>query len=246
VAAATVFGAIIGSFLTVVAHRVPDRVSIVMPGSACPSCGHELRWRDNVPILSWVFLRGRCAACGARVSARYPAIEAATALVFGAVVAVRGLDEQLILELPFAAVLIVLAVIDIQHRVVPNPIVLIAGCYAVVAGALVDPSALPGQLIAGAAAFAAFLLIALAYPAGMGMGDVKLAAIMGLFLGLSVIPAMLVAFLTGSVVGVVVMARGGVGERKRALPFVPFLALGGLVGLLAGPELIDLYRDLFL
>jgi len=245
-AAATVFGALIGSFLTVVSHRVPDRESIVSPGSACPHCGRELRWRDNVPVLSWLALRGRCAGCGARISVRYPLLELGTAVTFGAVVAVRGFDADLALELPFAAVMIVLAVIDAERRVVPNPIVLVAAVYGLIALAAVDLSALPEHLAAGAAAFLAFLLLALAHPAGMGMGDVKLAGVMGLYLGLSVIPALLVAFLTGTLAGLAVMARGGIGERKRGLPFVPFLALGGLVALLAGPELIDLYRDGFL
>lgn len=245
-AAATLFGALIGSFLTVVAHRVPEWESIVSPGSACPHCGRELRWRDNVPVLSWLALRGRCAGCGASISVRYPLLEAGTAVTFGAIVTVRGVDGELALELPVAAVLIVLAVIDSERRLVPNPILIFAAVYGITAGAIVDLPGLPEQLLAGGGAFLAFLVLALAYPAGMGMGDVKLAGVMGLYLGLSVIPAFLVAFLGGSLVGVAVMARGGLGERKKGLPFVPFLALGGLVGLLAGPELIDLYADRFL
>ena len=246
VAAAVVLGAIIGSFLTVVAHRVPERQSIVSPGSACPECGRSLRWRENIPIVSWVVQRGHCAGCGARVPIRYPALEAGTALAFGAIVAVRGVEPWLALALPFAAVLIVIAVVDLERRLVPNPIVLVAAVYALPAWAVVDPGMLPEVLVAGAGAFAAFLLIALAYPGGMGMGDVKLAGVMGLYLGLEVIPAMLVAFLAGSIVGVAMVARGGMGERKKGVPFAPFLALGGLVGLLAGPELIDLYADRFL
>ncbi|HYI37274.1 MAG TPA: prepilin peptidase [Thermoleophilaceae bacterium] len=243
---AGVFGAIIGSFLTVVAHRVPARESIVSPGSACPSCGHELRWRENVPIVSWLVQRGRCANCGAAIGARYPALEGATAVAFALVTAVHGLDPYLALALPLAAVLIVVAVIDFEQQVVPNPIVLVAAVYALPAWAVVDPGMLPEVAIAGAGAFLAFLLMALAYPAGMGMGDVKLAGVMGLYLGLDVVPAFLVAFLTGSVVGIVLIARGGAGERRRGVPFAPFLALGGIVALLVGPELIDLYADRFL
>lgn len=246
VAAAVVFGAMIGSFLTVVAHRVPAGESIVRPGSACPHCGHQLRWRDNVPIVSWLVLRGRCASCGARVSLRYPALEASTATAFGAVVAARGLEPWLALALPFAAVLIVIAFIDFERRIVPNVIVLAAALYALPAWAVVDPGALPAAFVAGVGAFVAFLLIALAYPAGLGMGDVKLAGVMGLFLGVEVIPAVFVAFLSGSMVGIAMVARGGVGERKRGVPFAPFLALGGLVALLAGPEMVDLYADRFL
>lgn len=243
VAAAAVLGAVIGSFLTVVAERVPDRKSIVRPGSACPTCGRALRWRENVPIVSWLALGGRCAACGERIGVRYPLLEAGTAAVFAAVVAVRGVDGWLAVELPLAAVVVVLAVIDVERRVVPNPIVLVAAVYGVVAIAAVDLGALPEHLVADAGAFAAFLLMALAYPAGMGMGDVKLAGVVGLYLGVSVVPALLVAFLAGSIVGVGVIVRDGLGERKKGLPFVPFLALGAIVGLLAGPELIDLYSD---
>lgn len=243
---AAVFGAIIGSFLTVVAHRVPERESIVSPGSACPSCGHVLRWRENVPIVSWLFQRGRCTNCGAAVGIRYPALEAGTAIAFAAITAVVGLEPELALALPLAAVLIVVAVIDLERQVVPNPIVLVAAVYAVPAWAVVDTGMLPEILIAGAASFAAFLLMALAYPAGMGMGDVKLAGVMGLYLGLEVVPAFLVAFLAGSVVGVALIARSGPGERKRGVPFAPFLALGGLVALLVGPEMVDLYADTFL
>lgn len=246
VAAAAVFGAVIGSFLTVVAERVPERRSIVRPGSACPSCGRELRWRDNVPIVSWLVLRGRCAGCGARIGLRYPLLEATTALAFAAIVAVRGVEAELAVALPFAAVMIVVAVTDIERWVVPDPIVVVAAIYGGVAVAVVDLGALPEHLGAAAGSFLAFLLIALAYPSGMGMGDVKLAGVMGLYLGIAVLPAFLVAFLAGSVVGGAMMARGGLKERKRRVPFVPFLALGALVGLLAGPELIDLYRDSYL
>lgn len=245
-AAAAGLGAIVGSFLTVVAHRVPRRESIVAPGSACPSCETPLRWRDNVPLLSWALSRGRCAHCGASIGVRYVALELATAAAFALVVAVNGVDTDLLFELPFAAVLVVLAAIDLERRVVPNPIILVAAFYGVVAVAVADPGALPEHALAAIAAFGAFVALALAYPAGMGMGDVKLAGVMGLYLGISVVPALLVAFLTGSLTGLALIARGGVGERKRGVPFVPFLALGGLVGLLAGPELIDLYSERFL
>ena len=167
---------------------MPEHESIVSPGSACASCGRALRWRENIPIVSWVVQRGRCAHCGARVSIRYPALEAGTAAAFAAIVAVRGVEPWLALALPFAAVLIVIAVVDLERRLVPNPIVLTAALYAIPAWLVVDPGALPEVLAAGAGAFTAFLLIALAYPAGMGMGDVKLAGVMGLYLGLEVIP----------------------------------------------------------
>jgi leader peptidase (prepilin peptidase) / N-methyltransferase len=243
VAAGVLLGAMIGSFLTVVTARLPAGESIVTPGSACPRCGHALRWRENVPIVSWLALGGRCSACGAAIGVRYLALEVGTAAVFGGVVAARGFDADLVLELPFAAMLIAVAAIDLEHRIVPNRIVAPAAVYAVAVGAVVQPGDLLEHLIAGGAAFVALLLAALAYPAGMGMGDVKLAGTMGLFLGSAVAPALLVAFLAGTVVGLAIVAREGASARKRGVPFAPFLAFGGLVGLLAGPELLSLYLD---
>jgi leader peptidase (prepilin peptidase)/N-methyltransferase len=246
VVAAGLFGAVIGSFLNVVAHRVPLGESLVSPGSRCPECGAPVKPYDNVPVVSWLLLRGRCRNCGARISPRYPLVELATALVFAAVVAVRGFDDDLVLELPFVAALIALAAIDFDHKLLPNKIVYPLAAYGVIATLLVDRDDLVENLIAGAGAFAFLLLAVIAYPRGMGMGDVKLAGAMGLYLGLSVIPALLTAFLTGSIVGVVIIAREGAAGRKKAVPFGVFLALGGIVGVLAGPELIDLYESNFL
>jgi leader peptidase (prepilin peptidase)/N-methyltransferase len=246
VVAAGLFGAVIGSFLNVVAHRVPLGESLVSPGSRCPDCGTPVKPYDNVPVVSWLLLRGRCRNCGARISARYPLVELATALVFAAVVAVRGFDDDLVLELPFVAALIALAAIDFDHKLLPNKIVYPLAAYGVIATLLVDRDDLVENLIAGAGAFTFLLLAVIAYPRGMGMGDVKLAGAMGLYLGLSVIPALLTAFLTGCVVGVAIIAREGAAGRKKAVPFGVFLALGGIVGVLAGPELIDLYESNFL
>jgi leader peptidase (prepilin peptidase) / N-methyltransferase len=240
------FGLIIGSFLNVVAYRLPRGESLVHPRSRCTSCGTEVRAIDNVPLLSWLFLRGRCRHCSAQISPRYPAVELATGVVFALIVLARGVGSELLLDLPFAAMLIAVADIDLEHRIVPNRILAPMAVWAVAVSAVVQTDKLPELLIAGAAAFTFLLLTALAYPAGMGMGDVKLAGVMGLYLGLSVAPAMLVAFLTGSVVGIAIMLRHGAGARKRGVPFAPFLALGGLVGLVAGPDLIDLYSRLFL
>jgi leader peptidase (prepilin peptidase)/N-methyltransferase len=241
-----VLGAAVGSFLTVVIHRLPKGESIIRPRSRCPECGTAVSARDNVPIVSWLLLRGRCRHCGAQISARYPAVELLTAVVFAGIALIRGVDADLVLELPFAAVLIVVAGIDLEHRIVPNRIVAPAAVFAIVAGAAIDPGDLPEILIAGAAAFTGLLLAALAYPAGMGMGDVKLAGVMGLFLGASVAPALLAAFASGSAVGIALLIREGGSARKKGIPFAPFLALGGLVGVLVGPDLIDLYRDQFL
>ena len=245
-AVAAPFGLLIGSFLNVVAYRLPRGESLVKPRSRCTSCGEEVRPYDNVPVLSWIFLRGRCRHCGEGISARYPVVELITALVFAAVVLVRGADWGLVLDLPFAAMLIAVANIDLEHRIVPNKILLPMAVWGVGAAALVRPDALPECLIAGVAAFSAMLLTAVIHPAGMGMGDVKLAGVMGLYLGVSVVPALLLAFLLGSLVGVAIIARHGAAGRKKGVPFAPFMALGALAGLLAGPELIDLYTRTFL
>jgi leader peptidase (prepilin peptidase)/N-methyltransferase len=239
-------GAAVGSFLNVVAYRLPRGESLVKPRSRCPGCDTQIDARDNIPVLSWLWLRGRCRECGESISARYPLVEALTAAVFAAVAIVRGVDSRLALELPFAAMLIAVAAIDLERHIVPNKILLPAAIYGVAAAAVVAPGDLPELLIAGAAAFLALLLVALAHPAGMGMGDVKLAGVMGLYLGSAVAPALLIAFLAGTLVGVGVMLRRGAGARKQGVPFAPFLAFGGLVALLAGPELVDLYLDSFL
>jgi len=169
-----------------------------------------------------------------------------TALTWAAVVAVRGFDDDLVLELPFVSALIALAAIDFDHKLLPNKIVYPLAAYGVIATLLVDRGDLVENLIAGAGAFTFLLLAVIAYPAGMGMGDVKLTGAMGLYLGASVIPALLAAFLSGSVVGLVIIAREGAAGRKKAVPFGVFLALGGIVGVLVGPELIDVYQDHFL
>ena len=246
IAAAAAFWAVIGSFLNVVAHRVPRGESLVAPGSRCPDCGAPVKPYDNVPVVSWLLLRGRCRNCGTRISPRYPLVELATAVAFAAVVAVRGFDDGLILELPLVAALIALAAIDFDHKLLPNRIVYPLAAYGLIATLLVDSDDLVENLAAGAGAFAFLLAAVIAYPRGMGMGDVKLAGAMGLYLGLSVIPALLIAFLAGSLVGIVILAREGAAGRKKAVPFGVFLALGGIVAVLAGPELVDAYETNFL
>jgi leader peptidase (prepilin peptidase)/N-methyltransferase len=166
--------------------------------------------------------------------------------VFAAVVVARGVKPELLLDLPFAAMLIAVADIDFEHGIIPNKIVYPMAVWGVAACAIAEPSKLPEHLIAGAVAFTFLLIAALAYPKGMGMGDVKLAGVMGLYLGIAVAPALLVAFLSGSVVGIAIMLREGAEARKRKVPFAPFLALGGLVGLIAGADLIHLYTRMFL
>src|SRR5215210_7727955 len=212
-------GLIIGSFLNVVAYRLPRGESVVKPRSRCTTCGTEVRALDNIPLLSWLVLRGRCRHCSAQISARYPVVELVTGVVFALIALARGPELELLIDLPFAAMLIAVADIDLEHRIVPNRILAPMAIWAVAASAVVQPDKLPELLIAGASAFTFLLLAALVHPAGMGMGDVKLVGVMGLYLGLSVAPAMLVAFLAGSIVGIAIMARHGSGARKRGVPF---------------------------
>lgn len=237
-------GLAVGSFATAVAHRLPRGISVAFERSECPACGAQIAAYDNVPVFSWLLLQGRARCCGARISVRYPLTELAVGLLFAATVLVYRHDAaEALIGLVFVAVLAVITLTDLEQRIIPNK-VLIAGAVLCLAIALpTDPGGVPERLIAAAAAGGIFFLVALAYPAGMGLGDVKLAATMGLFLGRAVGPAILVALLTGSLVGVALLARYGGSARKMAIPFGPFLALGGVVGLLAGDQLIDLYLN---
>ena len=241
-----VFGLLVGSFLNVVIHRLPRGESLLRPASRCPSCGTPIKPYDNIPVVSWLALRGRCRNCGAAIGVRYPLVEALTAAAFVGAALARGVDDDLAVWLPFVAVLIAVAGIDLDHRIIPNKILLPAAVWGLAATIAFRPDNIDDSLIAGGIAFAALLLAALAYPAGMGMGDVKLAGVMGIYLGSGVAPAMLAAFLAGSVVGVAIIAREGRDARKKGVPFGPFLALGGIVGVYAGPELVDVYVDRFL
>jgi leader peptidase (prepilin peptidase) / N-methyltransferase len=241
-----VLGLLVGSFLNVVIYRLPRGESLARPASRCPSCETPIKPYDNVPVVSWLLLRGRCRKCGAAISARYPLVEALTAAVFVGTALARGVDDDLALWLPFAAMLIAVAGIDLDHQIIPNKILLPAAIWGLAGTIAFRPDNIDDSLIAGAIAFSALLLAALAYPAGMGMGDVKLAGVMGIYLGSGVAPAMLAAFLAGSIVGVAIILREGRAARKKGVPFGPFLAFGGLVGLYFGPELVDAYVDRFL
>lgn len=242
VAAAALFGAVVGSFLNVVAFRLPRRESLITPASRCPGCGTAIKAYDNIPVLGWLLLRGRCRACHRPISPLYPAVEAMTAALAVAVVLVKHSAHDVILGLVLVAILVPITLIDFEHRIIPNKITLPAAIAALVIGVATDPAGVPEQLIAGAAAGGFLLLFALLYPRGMGMGDVKLAAVLGLFLGRSVAPALLIAVAAGTVVGAVIMARVGVAEgRRTAVPFGPYLALGGIVALLAGPAIVHWY-----
>ena len=239
-------GLLAGSFVTVVAHRVPRGESIVGPRSRCPACGVQIAAYDNVPVFSWVMLGGRARCCGAAISSRYPLAELTLGLLYAATALVLRDDAgEVALGLVFVTMLTAIALTDLERRIIPNRILLVAALLALAIVAASDPGSLPERGIAAAAAGGLLLLAAMAYPRGMGMGDVKLAAVMGLFLGRNVAPAILVALLAGSLVGLGMIARHGAEARKRAIPFGPFLALGGVVGLLAGNQLVDWYLSSF-
>jgi leader peptidase (prepilin peptidase)/N-methyltransferase len=242
IAFAAAFGLLIGSFLNVVAYRLPNGMSVAAGRSECPSCHHQIRAYDNVPVLSWLVLRGRCRDCAAPISARYPVVEAVTAVLWALVAAVAGETVDVVLGIVLVTALVPITLIDLEHRRIPNLITLPAAVAAVVLGTVVDPGGELGRLASGAGAAAFLLVPALIRPDGMGMGDVKLAGVLGLCLGPAVAVALLVALLSGTLAGVVLAARSGVGEARRtAIPFGPYLAFGGVVAIVAGQPLIDAY-----
>jgi leader peptidase (prepilin peptidase)/N-methyltransferase len=246
-APAALLGLIIGSFLNVVAWRLPRGESLVKPRSKCPGCSTPLKPYDNVPVVSWLLLRGRCRGCGERISARYPVVEAVTAALYVLVVALKWGDVlQMTLGLVLVTFLVPIAVIDIDLKIIPNKLTGPAAVLAVALGAVLEPSYLPEQLAAGFGALLFFYLPALIHAKGMGMGDVKLAAVLGLYLGRAVAPALFMALILGVVAGAAVIAMKGVSEGRRTkVPFGPFLALGGLIAFFAGDAIVDGYLDRF-
>jgi leader peptidase (prepilin peptidase) / N-methyltransferase len=235
-------GAAIGSFVNVLAYRLPRRESVVKPRSRCPECGTQIAAYDNVPVISWLLLRGRCRHCRVSIPVRYPLVEALTALLFVVVGLKIGLEDTLLPALALTITLVAASETDLEHRIIPNRLMAVSAVAAVALWAIADPGQLPENLIAGAAAGGIMFLVAVAYPAGMGMGDVKLAGVMGLYLGASVAPALFIGFAAGALVGIGIVLVRGASARKQGVPFGPFLAFGGIVGLLYGPELIDWYE----
>jgi leader peptidase (prepilin peptidase)/N-methyltransferase len=235
------FGAAIGSFVNVLAYRLPRHESLVKPRSRCPQCKTQIAGYDNIPVVSWILLRGRCRHCRAPIPMRYPLVEALTALLFVAVGLRTGLEYTLLPALALTITLVAAAETDLEYHIIPNRLMATSAIAGVALWAIADAGRLPENLIAGAAAGGFLLAAAVAYPAGMGMGDVKLGGVMGLYLGASVAPALFIGFAAGALVGIaIVLARGG-SARKQGVPFGPFLALGGIVALLYGPEIIDWY-----
>jgi leader peptidase (prepilin peptidase) / N-methyltransferase len=235
-------GLAFGSFLNVVAARVPLRRSVVHPGSACMACGTSLAWYDNIPLLSFALLRGRCRHCATPIPWRYPLVEGVTALLVTGCVLRFGLTADALVAAFFCAVLVAISATDVEHRIIPNRIVLPAAVVVLVANTMLQPSLEWALAGVGAALF--LFLAALAYPGGMGMGDVKLALLLGFALGRTVPVALLVGMISALLPAVVLYARHGSAARKMRIPFGPFLAFGGVVALFAGPTLLNAYLGL--
>jgi leader peptidase (prepilin peptidase)/N-methyltransferase len=229
----------LGSFLNVVAARVPLRRSIVRPPSACMACEQEIAWYDNVPLLSYWVLRGRCRNCQVRIPLVYPAVELVTALLIAGCVLAFGLTMEAAVAAFFCAVLVAVSAIDLEHRIIPNRIVLPATALVLVANTARDLS--PEWALAALAGSGFLFAAALVYPAGMGMGDVKLALFMGAALGRTVSVALMVGMLAAMIPGIYLLARHGSKARKMGIPFGPFLAIGSVVALFWGHDILDAY-----
>jgi leader peptidase (prepilin peptidase) / N-methyltransferase len=244
IAFAAVAGLLVGSFLNVVAYRLPLRESLVSPRSRCPQCGSPVRPYDNVPVLSWLVLRGRCRDCSAGISPQYPLVELVTGVLYALVALAADDALDVALGLILVTALVPITLIDLEHRLIPNRITGPAAAAALVAIVALGSGFLVEALVAAAAGGGFFLLAAIASPKGMGLGDVKFVAVLGLFLGRALAPAILVALVLGVAVGVVIIARKGTtAGRKTAVPFGPFLAIGGLVAYFVGDAIVDGYVD---
>jgi leader peptidase (prepilin peptidase)/N-methyltransferase len=232
-------GLAVGSFLNVVAARVPLKRSLVRPGSSCMACSAPIVWYDNIPLVSYLALRGKCRTCGARIGLVYPAVEIAAALLVAACVLAFGLTFYAAIAAFFCCVLVAISAVDLEHRIVPDRIILPSTVIVLAAQMVREPS-LEWPLAAFGAALFLFLAV-LVYPAGMGMGDVKLALLMGAMLGKLVTVALMVGMVSAVVPGLYLLARHGQAARKMGIPFAPFLALGSVVALFAGDWILDSY-----
>jgi leader peptidase (prepilin peptidase)/N-methyltransferase len=236
-------GLAIGSFLNVVASRLPAGRSLVHPPSACEGCGEAIRRRDNVPVLSFLLLRGRCHNCRTPIGWRHPAVEAATGVSIAGCVLAFGPTLEAAAAAVFCAALVVVTATDLERRIVPNKVVLPAAAVVLVLRLVDDPSL--EWPIAGLGACGFLLAAALAYPGGMGMGDVKLALLMGVALGWTVPIGLMAGMVAALVPSAILIVRHGRKGRKLAIPFAPFLAAGSLLALFAGRPLLDVYLNSF-
>lgn len=250
-AMAALFGIVWGSFVGVLVARVPVGGDVIRGRSRCDACGRSLSARDLVPVISWVALRGRCRSCGAAVSSRWTWIEITCGVLFASVAFALGDPWQIVLVAPLAGVLVALTLIDLEHQRLPNaivyPSVVVAAIWILVAWWLADAFDPVGGVLGLLAYGGALLAVALVSRGGMGLGDVKLAGLVGLVVGAIDLPSVGVAagsaILLGGLTGIVALLRGA--DRRTALPFGPMIAVGALVGVLAGPPIADAYLGLF-
>jgi leader peptidase (prepilin peptidase) / N-methyltransferase len=238
-------GLALGSFLNVVAARLPERRSLLSPRSACLSCRREIVWYDNIPVASYLVLRGRCRACRARIGLRYPAVELATAFLVAGCFLRFGFSARALVAAVFAATLVVLSAIDVERRILPDLIVLPATLLVLALQLAFFPERALEWVLAALGASLFLFLALLAYPRGMGMGDVKLALLLGAGLGKAVMVGLMVGMLAATALSVVLIAKHGLVARKMAIPFGPFLAFGALVALFAGERILSAYLGLF-
>jgi leader peptidase (prepilin peptidase) / N-methyltransferase len=235
-------GLAIGSFLNVVVARVPEHRSIVKPRSACGSCGTTIASYDNIPLLSYALLRGKCRSCGTKIGIVYPAVELTAAALIAGCLLKFGPTLHALVAAFFCATLVTVSATDIERRVIPNRIVLPAAAIVLAGMTFVHPSPVWAIGAVGAAGF--LLIAALAYPAGMGMGDVKLALLIGAGLGIVTPVGLMVGMLSALVPSVVLLAKHGTAARKMSIPFGPFLAFGAVVALFAGPAILHWWLSL--
>ena len=242
---ATLFGALIGSFLNVCIHRLPRGTSIVWPASACPTCGRALSWFENIPIVSYAFLRGRCRTCRTPISSRYPIVEALTAAMFGLAWWYYGPTPLVASRIVFGCMLIVLFAIDLEHHLLPNVITIPGIVIGFLFSVINDPgwkSSLIGIVVGGGVLY----VIAEGYyrvrhEEGLGMGDVKMLALIGAFLGWPLtLLSLMIASIAGTIIGIALIATGR-GTMKYALPFGTFLAIGAAVSAAVGQAILDWY-----
>lgn len=231
----------IGSFLNVVAARLPEGRSLVHPPSACGACGTQIAWRDNVPVVSYLLLRGRCRACGTRIGLRYLAVELLTALLVAACFLAFGPTPEAFVASFFCATLVVLSAIDIERHILPDKIVLPAAGAVLAAQLVIHPEQWLEWILAPLGASLFLFAALLAYPKGMGMGDVKLCLLLGAMLGKLVLVALMIGMVSALVPAVWLLARHGTAARKMAIPFGPFLAFGAIVALFVGDALLGAY-----
>jgi leader peptidase (prepilin peptidase) / N-methyltransferase len=240
-----VVGLLIGSFLNVVIARVPERRSLWWPSSSCPECGTAIAWQDNIPVLSFAALRGRCRACAAPIAWRYPIVEATTAGLFSLAVIMFGPTVEAVAAAALLAMLVALTAIDLERQILPDVITLPGIVFGLVASAATGRVSVSGSLIGVVVGGGVFLIIILASRGGMGAGDMKLAAMLGAFLGWQVVlVSILMAVVVGGILAIGLMASG-LRTRKDPIPFGPFLAAGGAVGLFWGERMVQWYLRAF-